>query len=84
MGISTATIRELSDINKVTNTNKFKVKYKADSLREEPSPSHWSHHSKNDSARIKADTRELHIVHYPKYLQHGSCGNRETILSNHR
>lgn len=62
------TIRELSDINKVTNTNKFKVKNKAESLREEPSPSHWSHHSKNDLARVKADTPALCIVHYAKYL----------------
>lgn len=76
MGKPTATMRELSAI-KVTNTNKPKVKEKAGSLT--------SHHSKNDSIRVKADTRELHIPYTMlNTFNMVHSGNKETIFSNHR
>lgn len=54
-------------------------------MREEPSPSRWSH-SKNDSARIKvADTRGLHILCTMLNIFNMVLGgNRKTILPNHR
>lgn len=55
---------ESCQTNKVTSkpTKISKVKNKADSLRKAPSPSHWSQHSKNDSARIKADPQGIAYI----------------------